>query len=325
LTCQARCRRPSLATVAGAATSKMRCVDMAALFAAAILRRNPDNIVIPFDDRAHEARVDANDTILSRAERPARYGGGGTNCALPLQVANTTYRSRRFDGVVLVSDPENWIGTGRHGSTGVMTEWQTFVANYTIVGPAARSGLERGRSWSASTCSRTPQLSQAPDRSDILNVGGFSDAVFSVVAAFLTEDAGRFLAEVEAIESWMQNAPGTRISPRGVRVVLSMLDSLTNGSQPHAIQDGRISELPSHCEEVVRGMCPPVRAYGRPRLRGLGRLHLVGVDVVTSEADVAISRATGVFGLLVRTPQSDKIGVLLTGIHPKSLLAQVGG
>jgi len=30
----------------------------------------------------------------------------------------------------------------------------------------------------------------APDRSDILNVGGFNDAVFSVVAAFLTEDAG---------------------------------------------------------------------------------------------------------------------------------------
>jgi 60 kDa SS-A/Ro ribonucleoprotein len=38
---------------------------------------------------------------------------------------------------------------------------------------------------------------QAPDRSDILNVGGFSDAAFSVVAAFPTEDAGRFVAEVE--------------------------------------------------------------------------------------------------------------------------------
>ena len=40
---------------------------------------------------------------------------------------------------------------------------------------------------------------QAPDRSDILNVGGFSDAVFSVVAALLTEDAGRFVGEVEAV------------------------------------------------------------------------------------------------------------------------------
>ena len=34
---------------------------------------------------------------------------------------------------------------------------------------------------------------------DILNVGGFSDAVFSVVASFLS-DAGRFVAKVEAIE-----------------------------------------------------------------------------------------------------------------------------
>lgn len=41
---------------------------------------------------------------------------------------------------------------------------------------------------------------QAPDRSDILNVGGFSDAVFRVVASFLSDDAGRFVAEVEAVE-----------------------------------------------------------------------------------------------------------------------------
>ena len=41
---------------------------------------------------------------------------------------------------------------------------------------------------------------QAPDRDDILNVGGFSDAVFSVVAAFLADDANRFVTEVESIE-----------------------------------------------------------------------------------------------------------------------------
>jgi hypothetical protein len=36
-------------------------------------------------------------------------------------------------------------------------------------------------------------------RSDVLNVGGFSDAVFGAVAAFLADDAGRFVAEAEAV------------------------------------------------------------------------------------------------------------------------------
>jgi len=41
---------------------------------------------------------------------------------------------------------------------------------------------------------------QAPEWSDILIIGGFSDAIFTVVSAFLRGDPGRFVAEVEAIE-----------------------------------------------------------------------------------------------------------------------------
>lgn len=176
------------------ATSKMRCVDVAALFAAAILRRNPDSVVIPFDTSAYEAKMDPTDSVLSLAERLAKYGGGGTNCSLPLAAANTRYHNRRFAGCVLVSDQESWVGTGRHGSTAVMTEWQAFVGNQVRL-------HERGWAGPKLVCIdlQPYTTTQAPDRSDILNVGGFSDAVFSVVAAFLNEDAGRFVAEVEAV------------------------------------------------------------------------------------------------------------------------------
>lgn len=54
------------------ATSKMRCIDVAALFAAAILRRNPDSVVIPFDTAAYDAKIDPNDSILSIAELLAK-------------------------------------------------------------------------------------------------------------------------------------------------------------------------------------------------------------------------------------------------------------
>jgi 60 kDa SS-A/Ro ribonucleoprotein len=177
------------------ATSKMRCVDVAALFAAAILRRNPDSVVIPFDTAAYEAKVDPTDSVLSLAERLAKYGGGGTNCSLPLAAANARYANRKFAGCVLVSDQESWVGAGRAGSTAVMAEWQAFVRNQVRLHGNGFAGPKL-------VCiDLQPYTStQAPERSDILNVGGFSDAVFSVVAAFLADDNGRFVAEVEAVE-----------------------------------------------------------------------------------------------------------------------------
>jgi 60 kDa SS-A/Ro ribonucleoprotein len=183
------------------ATSKMRCVDVAAVFAAAILRRNPDSVVIPFDTQAYKAKLDPSDTVLSLADRLARYGGGGTDCSLPLQAASTKYRNRRFAGCVLVSDNESWVyrsrafGYGQQGATGVLEQWLEFVKNQMQMG---------GHSIAAPklVCIdlQPTTTTQAPERADILNVGGFSDAVFNVVAAFLADDAGRLVAEIEKVE-----------------------------------------------------------------------------------------------------------------------------
>ncbi|TWU62017.1 hypothetical protein V7x_37460 [Crateriforma conspicua] len=178
--------------------SKMRCVDVAALFAAAILRRNPDSVVIPFDTQAYTAKIDPSDSILSLSARLSKYGGGGTDVSLPLVEANRRYAKRRFAGIVLVSDNESWInsgrvyGYGRGGSTGVMTEWEKFKK------------IQRGHGIA------DPKLvcidiapygnTQAHDRQDILNIGGFSDAVFNVVSNFLESDTNRFVREVEAVE-----------------------------------------------------------------------------------------------------------------------------
>jgi 60 kDa SS-A/Ro ribonucleoprotein len=177
------------------ATSKVRCVDVAALFAAAILRRNPDSVVIPFDDKAYHVKLDPQDTILSLAARLAQYGGGGTNCSLPLAEATSTYSNRPFAGCVLVSDQESWIGTGRYGSTATVTAWQEFVKNQVHLQARADAGPKL-------VCiDLQPYVTtQAPDRSDILNVGGFNDAVFKVVASFLGDKSDRFVSEVEAVE-----------------------------------------------------------------------------------------------------------------------------
>jgi 60 kDa SS-A/Ro ribonucleoprotein len=175
------------------ATSKVRCIDVAALFAAAMLRRNPDSIVIPFDTSAYRAPIDPSDSILSIAQRLAQYGGGGTNCALPIEAANEWYSHRSFAGVVLLSDNESWVGTGRGGSTGVMSAWENFIANERkLSGKKAKPKL---------VCIdlQPHQTVQAYERDDIMNIGGFSDSVFNVVSAFLDNNTRRFVAEVEAM------------------------------------------------------------------------------------------------------------------------------
>ena len=185
------------------ATSKMRCVDVAALFAAAILRRNPDSVVIPFDTQAYDAKIDPSDSILSIAARLAKYGGGGTNCALPLEAANTRFAKRTFAGAVLVSDNESWVGEGRYGSTGVMTAWERFVTNQRKLAGRKSSqptSLAAGSSPKLVCIDIQPyQTTQAVERADIMNIGGFSDTVFNVISAFLADDSQRFVAEVEGM------------------------------------------------------------------------------------------------------------------------------
>ena len=118
-----------------------------------------------------------------------------------MREANTRYRKRQFAGVVLVSDTESWVycgrpfGYGARGTTGVMTEWQQFVKNQLKLG-----GLDIPAPKLVCIDLQPYRTSQAPERDDILNIGGFSDAVFGVVASFLVGDAGRFVAEVEAVE-----------------------------------------------------------------------------------------------------------------------------
>lgn len=181
-------------------TTKMRCVDVAALVAAALLRRNPDSIVVPFDTQAFDAKIDPSDSILSLADRLAKYGGGGTDCAQPLIMANAKYAKRKLAGVVLVSDNESWVYRGRpyyygaNGATGVMTEWQQFVQNQVKL----QSGNITGPKLICIDL-QPKQTTQAPERSDILNVGGFSDAVFEVISSFLDSDVNRFVAEIEAV------------------------------------------------------------------------------------------------------------------------------
>jgi 60 kDa SS-A/Ro ribonucleoprotein len=167
------------------ASTKVQCVDVAALVAAAILRTHQNARVMPFEMDVVDVRLNPRDSVLSNAEKLAKVGGGGTNCSAPL--ARLVKERAKVDTLILVSDNQSWVDKTRTGATETMKQWK----------------LIKDRNPSAKLVCIDLQpygTTQAQESVDILNVGGFGDAVFDVIAQF---SAGSFGAGhwVEAIEA----------------------------------------------------------------------------------------------------------------------------
>jgi 60 kDa SS-A/Ro ribonucleoprotein len=75
-----------------------------------------------------------------------------------------------------------------------MTEWEQFLKNQFQL-----RGAEIPSPKLICIDLQPYSTMQAPERPDILNVGGFSDSVFEVIGSFLESDNGRFVAAVEAM------------------------------------------------------------------------------------------------------------------------------
>jgi 60 kDa SS-A/Ro ribonucleoprotein len=151
------------------ATTTVRCVDVAALVTAAIVRRNPTAEVLPFEQSVIPLRLSPLDSVMTNAERLASVGGGGTCVSAPLAQLNA--RKATGDLVVIVSDNESWVDAAGARGTATLREWDVFRAR----NPRARLVLIDLQPYTTT---------QATEREDILNVGGFSDQVFEVLAEF---------------------------------------------------------------------------------------------------------------------------------------------
>lgn len=157
------------------ATTSTRCVDVAALVAACIQRTNPQARVLPFDTDVRELRLNPRDSVMTQAQQLAKLCGGGTNVSAPLAKLNR--EKAKVDLLVLVSDNESWRDTRSGGATETMRQWEQIKARC----PQAKL-----------VCIDLQPVasSQTVERGDVLHVGGFSDAVFDLIANFAAEGAG---------------------------------------------------------------------------------------------------------------------------------------
>lgn len=168
-------------------TSVIRCIDVAALVAAAVLRKNPSAEVLPFEHRVVDVPLSARDSVLTNAQKLAAVGGGGTSCSAPLAKLNA--RRAAGDLVVFVSDNESWVDARNGRGTATMQEWQVFKQR----NPKAKLVCIDLQPYTTT---------QAADRVDVLNVGGFSDPVFELVAKFAHDglDAQHWVGVIEKVQ-----------------------------------------------------------------------------------------------------------------------------
>jgi 60 kDa SS-A/Ro ribonucleoprotein len=170
----------------GTATSSVRCVDVAALVAAAVLRKNPGAVVLPFEQDVVKLSLNSRDSVMTNAQMLASIGGGGTNCSAPLALLNK--QGATVDLVIMVSDNESWVDATRRGATQTLREWEVLKQR----NPQARLVCIDVQPYGTT---------QAAERADIMNVGGFSDAVFRMVAVFSKGENGpdRWIREIEQL------------------------------------------------------------------------------------------------------------------------------
>lgn len=173
-------------------SSAVRCVDVAALVAATVLRKNQNAEIIPFESKVVDVRINPRDSVMTNAQKLASLPCGGTNCSAPLEFLNR--RNAEGDLVIYVSDNESWVDAPHYGrfggsATATMKEWSKFRNR----NPGARMVCIDIQPYSTV---------QARERHDILNIGGFSDQVFALVAEFANGNlnADHWIGVIEATD-----------------------------------------------------------------------------------------------------------------------------
>jgi 60 kDa SS-A/Ro ribonucleoprotein len=131
--------------------------------------------------------LNPRDSVMTNSQKLASVGGGGTNCSAPLALLNK--RRAVGDLVVFVSDNQSWVDARGGRGTETMREWSVFRKR----NPQARLVCMDVQPYGTT---------QASERDDILNIGGFSDQIFEVVAEFAAGrlEADHWVGVIESVE-----------------------------------------------------------------------------------------------------------------------------
>lgn len=151
--------------------TKARYIDIAALFASALVRKNKQGVILPFDTdvRLNEANINPFDSLMTNTQKLAAIRGGGTDVSAALRWLNAQKATGSL--VVVISDNESWRAY-KSKATGMMEEWSVFAKR-------------NPGSYLVNIDISPSDTTQVAHIKNTLLVGGFNDQVFDVIAGYL--------------------------------------------------------------------------------------------------------------------------------------------
>lgn len=169
--------------------------DVAAIFAACLLKKSPTSQLIAFDTEPRTIKANRHDSVMTIANAIKQFRGGGTDIGIPMRVVNAA--KLNVDTLVVITDNEEWhtqrLGYGR-GSGGFYGEW---------VG-------RKNKAAKAFCIQVTPHPDAVAPVSDesVSFIYGWSTSVLTYIGLTL-QGAGGQVAAIEAVSLAPTKAEGT--------------------------------------------------------------------------------------------------------------------
>lgn len=170
----------------GRGGNSMNCSTVGAFIASCMQRKNPQAKVYRFDHTINEVTNLKNGRVLQNA-MSLRANGGGTDCALCFK--QMIQDNVPVDFAIVISDNESWgvTGQGRYnrdtGSKALVDQLLKKNPNMKIV-----------------FLDLTPNnYLQVENSENCLNLGGFSDGIYQVIAEFASGGTKTWTEQIQAI------------------------------------------------------------------------------------------------------------------------------
>ena len=155
--------------------SKMRIVDVAAMFGASLSRKCDDAFVMTFDTGVRTTHKNSKDSILTFAKKLAA-NGGGTSISSVLEYIKDNKVA--FDNLIIISDNESWAERG------------SFVDGW--------NRMSNGKKLISIDLVPNKYTNAPTNRKNNLCVSGFNDSVWTVIKNFL-EKSENFTCQVDKV------------------------------------------------------------------------------------------------------------------------------